>query len=285
MNTSVRIELSEPSRSSQRNARYRHNNARPRAFVGRLRTLLLGLSLAVTAFSAQVASAGEPVKILFIGNSFTHGRFDEVRLYNAENVYDVNCPVEVTFDYPGPGPWADPGSATDRDSDCYPGAEPGSGDAFPEYAGLSRTEQKPDPIPVPMLPLPESPVLADPTETHPIDDLMFYPTMLRYGPYGGIPGLFKKFTDQVGLDYEVAILSQGAATLQSFCRFRSSVGECTDRSPNFYLTKIANAFEDGPPDTVVCCRNKASSPCRRRTPWATRHAAPVPQALSVSSTA
>ncbi len=244
MNTSVTNISSEPSRSPRRIASFCYSNARPRTFVGLLSPLLMALLLIVMAFSAQVASASEPIKILFIGNSFTHGRFDEVRLYNAENVYDVNCPVERIFLYPFP---------TDYGSDCYPGAAPSSG-PLGQWAGLSRTEQKPNPIPVPSLPLPQSPVLADPTQT-PVFDPNFYPTMLRYGPYGGIPGLFKKFTDQVGLDYEVAILSQGAATLQSFCRFSrsSSVGrQCRNVAPNNYLTKIANAFQDGsPPDTIV----------------------------------
>jgi hypothetical protein len=206
--------------------------------------VLLGISLsAAAALAPSVAVADEPIRILFMGNSFTHGRFDEVRLYNAANVRDVNCPEEVVFAYPSP---------TDYGSTCYPGAAP-DGEPFEDWAGLSGTEQKPQPIPVPTLPLPDSPVQADPTETS-VDDTDFYPTMLRYGPYGGIPGLFKKFTTQAGLDYDVAILAQGSATLQSFCRFSrsSSVGrQCRNVAPNNYLTKIANAFPDGPPDAVV----------------------------------
>lgn len=240
MNTSVRVNFGEPSRPSRRHDKCLRDGASLFVFADLLRSSVIAMTLIVTAVSSQIAGADDPVKILFIGNSFTHGRFDEVRLYNAENVRDVNCPVERIFSYPFP---------TDYSSDCYPGAAP-DGEPFEDWAGLSGTEQKPDPIPVPTLPLPESPVLADPTETFVLDP-NFYPTMLRYGPYGGIPGLFKQFTVQVGLDYDVAILAQGAATLQSFCRFRSSVGECTDAAPNRYLTKIANAFVDAPPDAVV----------------------------------
>ncbi len=244
MGFAARFDVNLSDRLPPRRAETEHEGPAGRALRCMLRSSLLATFLAVaTVFSAPSARADGPIKILFIGNSFTHGRFDEVRLYNRKNVYDVNCPSEVTFDYPNPTRYDRP--------ECYPGADPEAG-PLGDWAGLSGTEQKPVPIPVPTLPLPASPDQADPTIT-PVFDAAgkpnpeFYNTMLRYGPYGGIPGLFKMFTDQVGLDYEVAILAQGSATLQSYCRI--SRGSCTDRSG--YLTKIANAFVAGPPDTVV----------------------------------
>jgi hypothetical protein len=82
-----------------------------------------------------------PTRILFVGNSFTHGRFDPVRTYNSANVTDEN------FGLPSTSP---------------------------------RYESQAD----------------------------------ESGPWGGIPGIFKKFTDEAGLNYEVHIEAISAKTLQ-----------------------------------------------------------------------
>ena len=102
--------------------------------LGSYAIALLGLS---TAAQAQTA----PTRILFVGNSFTHGRFNPVRQYNSANVTDENY-------------------------------------------GLPSTDPRYESVP---------------SET---------------GPWGGIPGIFKKFTDQAGLNYEVHIEAISGNSLQ-----------------------------------------------------------------------
>jgi hypothetical protein len=82
-----------------------------------------------------------PTRILFVGNSFTHGRFDPVRTYNSANVTDENYGLPSTS---------------------------------PRYE--SQADES--------------------------------------GPWGGIPGIFKKFTDEAGLNYEVHIEAISSKTLQ-----------------------------------------------------------------------
>lgn len=59
------------------------------------------LLLAATAIAATVlpiaGATADPIHILFVGNSFTHGKYDPVRTYNSgfgtgtDTVHDVNC--------------------------------------------------------------------------------------------------------------------------------------------------------------------------------------------------
>jgi hypothetical protein len=91
------------------------------------------------AASAQAKPA--PTRILFVGNSFLHGKYEPVLNYNSANVKDEN---------------------------------------FGRPAGDPR---------------------AEPTDKEP-------------GPWGGIPGIFKKMTDEAGLNYEVHFESISGKTLK-----------------------------------------------------------------------
>jgi len=84
----------------------------------------------------SVPTAGAQTRILFVGNSFTHGKFDPVRLYNAAGVTDENYGL--------------------------------TGARAENYAG----------------------------------------------PWGGIPGIFKKMADQAGLSYEVHMESISGQPLE-----------------------------------------------------------------------
>ena len=101
------------------------------------RSLLLAAALAATGTRA---SAGDPIKILFVGNSYTFGRVDPVLSYNAANVHDLTA-------------------------------------AFNAVSSAG----------------------SNPYEPH---------------PWGGVPGIFKKFTDESGLSYDVSISARNAATLR-----------------------------------------------------------------------
>jgi len=97
-----------------------------------------GLALAAALFAP--AAQADPVKVLFVGNSYTFGRVDPVMSYNAANVHDLTAAMYA--------------------------ANPAGANVF---------------------------------EPH---------------PWGGVPGIFKKFTTEVGLDYDVSISARNAASLR-----------------------------------------------------------------------
>jgi len=96
--------------------------------------------LLLAALTASSAAFADPIKILFVGNSYTFGRVDPVMSYNAANVHDLTA-------------------------------------AFNAVSSAG----------------------SNPFEPH---------------PWGGVPGIFKKFTDESGLSYDVSISARNAATLR-----------------------------------------------------------------------
>lgn len=104
---------------------------------------LAGLLLAALIPSTHAA---EPLKILFVGNSYTFARVDPAMSYNADNVDDMTRPRP---ELPDPN--------------------------FTETAGTRAWEPH---------------------------------------PWGGVPGIFKQFTVQAGLDYEVSLSTRNAASLR-----------------------------------------------------------------------
>lgn len=136
--------------------------------------LLAGLAVTVGSAAAQA----DPTEILFVGNSFTHGRYDPVRNYNAGfgsgsgNVHDLLCPTATTC--------SEPSTQVD------PAANPPAG--FP--SGLS------DQLAY---------LKANPTAQY-----------NETGPEGGVPGIFLQFTKEAGLNYDVSILAVSSATLTGY---------------------------------------------------------------------
>ncbi len=63
---------------------------------------VVALSIAALAALSTGTAHASPIDILFLGNSFTHGKYDPVRTYNAGfgtgtgNVHDVNCLTAAT---------------------------------------------------------------------------------------------------------------------------------------------------------------------------------------------
>jgi hypothetical protein len=110
--------------------------------LGSYAIAFLGLSGAAQAQTA-------PTRILFVGNSFTHGKFLPVRQYNSPNVTDEN------YGLPASDPRAE-----------------GANEA---------------------------------------------------GPWGGIPGIFKKMADQAGLNYEVHIEAISSSSLQNHYSYALAV--------------------------------------------------------------
>ena len=98
------------------------------------------LALALASACSLTPAHADPVRILFVGNSYTFGRIDPVMSYNAANVHDLTAPF-YAVNQSGTNPW----------------------------------------------------------EPH---------------PWGGVPGIFKKFTDEAGLVYDVSISARNAASLR-----------------------------------------------------------------------
>ncbi len=148
--------------------------------------LLILSNFAIVLFSspslqakAQAASAS-PIKVLFVGNSFTHGRYTPVRTYHAgydqpsstnPHVHDLLCLAASTC---SPAESLPP---TDPDSETYP-------------SGVTTFAQK-------LTYLTSTPA-AQYTET---------------GPFGGVPGIFLQLTEDAGLPYDISIIAVSAATL------------------------------------------------------------------------
>lgn len=100
----------------------------------------IALLALVAAASLCTAAHADPIKILFVGNSYTFGRLDPVMSYNASKVHDLTAAFQAV-NQTGTNPW----------------------------------------------------------EQH---------------PWGGVPGIFKRFTDEVGLNYDVSISARNAASLR-----------------------------------------------------------------------
>lgn len=132
--------------------------------------------LALLAAAAGAAQA-QPIQILFVGNSYTFGRLDPVLTYNAANVRDLTRPQ---------GP-------------LHGGTNP----ALPFVSGAPFTN-------------------LTGTNSYPVGILntatgrefnSFSPHSQAVG-WGGVPGIFKQFTVQQGLDYEVSLSTRNAASLR-----------------------------------------------------------------------
>jgi hypothetical protein len=137
--------------------------------------LCLGLMFAAPAHAAPTS----PIDILFVGNSYTHGRYDPALNYNAgygDNpsnsvVHDLlcmspsNCPVE------GVAPVVPTAANT-----------PGSSLS----AQLTYLQNNPS---------------AQYTEV---------------GPFGGVAGIFLQLTEEAGLNYNVSLIAVSSATLTGY---------------------------------------------------------------------
>ncbi|MCI1190002.1 T9SS type A sorting domain-containing protein [Hymenobacter sp. DH14] len=108
-------------------------------FTPRAARRFFGLAAAALGLSAA-AQAQNPIKVLFVGNSFTHGQYTPVLYYNSGAVTDLNYNL--------------------------PAGDPRAHDAGMQPA------------------------------------------------FGGVPGIFKKFTDQAGLNYNVQIEAVSGKSLQ-----------------------------------------------------------------------
>jgi hypothetical protein len=133
--------------------------------------MLLGL--------APAYADGTPVSILFVGNSFTHGRYNPILNYNAG--YDS-------------GPGAATGAHV-HDLNCLTAASCLSTEAIsavvPNVPGTTLADK-----------------LIYLNSTNGAGSKLTEP-----GPFGGIPGVFLQFTKDAKLNYDVSMIAISAATL------------------------------------------------------------------------
>ena len=129
---------------------------------------------ALAPISAIAADA--PVNILFVGNSFTHGRYEPVRTYKAGfgagDVHDQLCPSPATCSSAEQGNQIDP-------AETPPPGTTLSGQLAYLQANPSLQYNEP-------------------------------------GPYGGVPGIFLQFTREARLDYSVSVIAVSSATLTGY---------------------------------------------------------------------
>jgi len=152
--------------------------------LSRLVSRLVPVAVATVTFSATSVFA-TPIEILFVGNSFTFGKYDPARSYMGG--YDS-----------GPGAAVD---AHVHDLQC------------PSAAACSTAEKVAASVPS------TNPAVINNPSIPTLQNQLNYlqagsaSTYGERGPYGGIPGIFLKLTQEAGLNYDVSIDTIASATL------------------------------------------------------------------------
>ncbi len=142
-------------------------------------------SMMATAACAALSMAGasralaDPVSILFVGDSFTHGRYPPALNYNA-------------------GPGNAPGGALVHDLLC-PSLPCTGAEAQPRI--LPTPANTPGATTLGKLAFLQANPSAQYTEV---------------GPFGGVAGIFLQLTREVGLDYDVSLVAVSSATLTGY---------------------------------------------------------------------
>lgn len=133
--------------------------------------------LLVIGFAAEAAA--DPIKILFVGNSFTHGRYNPALNYNA-------------------GP-ANSGPGVVHDLLCPTAGCSGT----PEGVAAVTPSQSPPP---------------GATLTNQLSYLQANPSsqLTEPGPFAGAAGIFLQFTKEKGLNYDVSLIAVSSATLNGY---------------------------------------------------------------------
>jgi hypothetical protein len=147
---------------------------------------LLG-TLAIATLLAAAPAFADPIEILFVGNSFTNAKYAPVR--NYQGGYDS-------------GPGAATGAHV-HDLQC------------PSAASCSAAEKVTTSVPSTNPAVISNP--SYPTLQSQLNYLNTTGSALKFtepGPYGGIPGIFLKLTQEAGLNYDVSIDAISSATLK-----------------------------------------------------------------------
>jgi len=142
-------------------------------------TLITALISSCGALSFATSAAAQDTNILFVGNSYTHGRYQPVLGYNASYgndpsdsvVHDLLCPSL-------PCGGAEGGSQVTPTTANTPGATLANQLGFLQSNPSSQYNE--------------------------------------VGPYGGVAGIFLQFTKDAGLHYNVSLIAVSSATLTGY---------------------------------------------------------------------
>ncbi|WP_246785023.1 autotransporter domain-containing protein [Bradyrhizobium sp. S69] len=130
-------------------------------------------------------TAANPIELLFVGNSFTHGRYPPALNYNAGNAASVGNP-NVVHDLLCP--------STSATGACTSGAE--------AVAPVTPTSAN----------------TPGATVSQQLTYLQSHPSAQysEVGPFAGVAGVFLQFTKEAGLHYDVSLISVSSATLSGY---------------------------------------------------------------------
>ena len=148
-----------------------------KAFVGT--PSLSMLAVATLLMGMATHAHADVVNILFVGNSYTHGRYDPVLNYNA-------------------GPGDAPGNSTVHDLLC-PSLPCTGAEAGPQVTPTTAN------TPGGSLSGQLSYLQANPSSQY-----------NEVGPYSGVSGIFLQFTKDAGLNYNVSVVAVSSATLTGY---------------------------------------------------------------------
>lgn len=142
----------------------------------------LGSAAVVLGLAISRPAAADPIDILFVGNSYTHGRYDPALNYNAGAASNPSNTVVHDLLCPGTG------------FTCGSGVE----DTAPVVPTTSNTPGG--------------------TLSGQLNYLNSNPSSqyTEVGPFGGVAGIFLQLTEEAGLDYNVSLIAVSSATLTGY---------------------------------------------------------------------
>jgi hypothetical protein len=157
-----------------------------------VRPALLAAAMLSTGMVAEARA--DVVNILFVGNSYTYGKYDPVRNYMAG--YDTGPGAVIT---------------------------PHVHDLLCSSAASCSAAEKVAPV------IPSQAVIPGATVTDQLNYLNTHSSSQygESGPFGGIPGIFLKMTQQAGLNYNVSIMAVASATLAGTSFLANSTNSAT----------------------------------------------------------
>jgi hypothetical protein len=128
------------------------------------------------------AAVADPIDILFVGNSYTHGRYDPALNYNAGAA--SNPSNNVVHDLLCPGTGITCGSGVEAVAPVVPTTSNTPGGTLAGQLGY---------------------LSANPSAQY-----------TEVGPFGGVAGIFLQLTKEAGLNYNVSLIAVSSATLTGY---------------------------------------------------------------------
>ena len=146
------------------------------------RVIGIATLMAVSGFACAGPAQADPINILFVGNSFTHGRYDPALNYNAGAASNPSTGVVHDLLCPGTG------------TTCTSGVE----NVTPVVPTTSNTPGG--------------------TLANQLTYLQANPgsQLTEVGPFGGVAGIFLQLTKEAGLNYNVSLMAVSSATLTGY---------------------------------------------------------------------